>query len=216
MDHHRAYAPAAAATAPAVMTDPADPDPPQTRRQSNGELLRRARTGDRAALRQLIERLTPLVWNVARAQGLGAESAADATQQTWITFLQNMHLIRSPESLTGWLATVTRHNARKMRAAERRVELVEPHRLTDEPDPLADIDTDLVNREQHRCLWENLRKLPPACQELLRILAFTGHTSSRTVRDVLDMPPGSIGPTRGRCLAKLRTLLENDPRWSSR
>ena len=122
---------------------------------------------------------------------------------------------RSPESLTGWLVTVTRHNARKIRATERRVELVEPHRLTEEPDPLAHIDTDLLDRERYRCLLENLRKLPPTCQVLLRILAFTGHTSSRTVLDVLDMPPGSIGPTRGRCLAKLRTLLENDPRWSS-
>lgn len=211
MDQPSAHAPTATAAAPVLMRRPADR--PEVHRQETGELLRQARTGDRAALNQLIERLTPLVWNVARAQGLGPDSAADATQLTWIAFLQNMHLVRSPESLAGWLVTVTRRNAQRMRATERRVELVEPHRLTDQPDPLARIDTDIIDREQYRCLWENLNKLPPNCRELLRILAFTGHTSRRTVQDALDMPPGSIGPTRGRCLAKLRILLENDPRW---
>ena len=199
--------------APAEIKDAMQPA--EIRRRETGELLCRARAGDRAALDRLVERLTPLVWNVARAQGLGKEAASDIVQTTWVAFLENLHVIRTPESLAGWLVTVTRRHAQRMRQAERRVELVEPHRLTDEPDPVADASTDLVNREQYHCLWENLQKLSPTCQELLRILAFTGRTSHRTVLNVLEMPHGSIGPTRGRCLNKLRTLLQNDSRWSS-
>jgi len=209
----RSHEPAASPETPIPTTDVAQPA--EMRRRETGELLRRARAGDRTALEQIVERLTPLVWNVARAQGLGKESAADAVQATWVMLLENWYVIRSPEALAGWLVIVTRRNARAIRTTERRVELVEPHHLTDDPDPVAGLDTDLVNRERYRCLWDNLQKLPPTCQELLRILAFTGHTSHRTVLNVLDMPHGSIGPTRGRCLNKLRTLLQNDPRWDT-
>lgn len=164
---------------------------------------------------QIVERLTPLMWNVARAQGLDRESASDAVQVTWVKFLENLHRIRSPEALTGWLVTVTRNNVYAIRTAARRIELVDPHDFTDEPGPAAGLDVELVKSEQYRCLWDNLQKLPPTCQELLRILAFTGNTSYRAIGNILDMPQGSIGPTRGRCLNKLRNLLRQDPRWDS-
>jgi RNA polymerase sigma factor (sigma-70 family) len=189
--------------------------PAEIRRRETGELLRRVQAGERAALDQIVERLTPLMWNVARAQGLDKESASDVVQVTWVKLLENIHRIRSPEALISWLVTVTRHNAYATRTAQRRIELVDPHDLTDEPDPAAGLDTDLVKSEQYRCLWENLQKLPPTCQELLRILAFTGQTSYCTVSNVLDMPKGSIGPTRSRCLNKLKILLRHDPRWDS-
>jgi RNA polymerase sigma factor (sigma-70 family) len=178
-----------------------------------GELLCRARAGDRVALDQLVRQLTPLVWNVARARGLDKESASDVVQATWLAFLENLHAIRSPMAVAAWLVTVTRNQAQRSRSAARRVEFVEPNDLSLEPDPVAGFETAVADREQYRCLWENLRELPPTCQELLRILAFTGHTSRRQVLEVFDMPPGSIGPTRIRCLKKLKDLLQADPRW---
>jgi RNA polymerase sigma factor (sigma-70 family) len=209
----RGHTPAVSPEAPTLTTDLARPA--EIRRRENGELLCRAQAGERAALDQIIERLTPLVWHVARAQGLDRESASDTVQETWIAFLENIQSIRSPEAIAGWLITVTRRRALVTRMAQRRVNLVQPHDLTREPDPAPGLDTDLVNGEQYRCLWDNLQKLSPTCQELLRILAFTGHTGHRAVHDVLDMPRGSIGPTRGRCLNKLRALLRNDPRWDA-
>jgi RNA polymerase sigma factor (sigma-70 family) len=205
--------PAASSEAPAAVTDLTQPA--ETCRIETGELLRRARAGDRPALSQIVERLTPLVWSIARTQGLDNESAADVVQDTWITFLKNMQHIRSPDALPGWLVTVSRRHAQRMLIVAHRVQLVEPHRLADHADPVAGIDTDFATRERYRCLWDNLQKLPTTCQELLRILSFTDHTSYRTVMEALDMPKGSIGPTRRRCLNKLRVLLQNDPRWSS-
>lgn len=99
-----------------------------------------------------------------------------------------------PKPSPAWLATATRRNAHAIHKARRRVELVEPHGLADEPDSVASLDSGLITSELHRCLWDNLQKLPPNCQALLRILAFTGHISHRTVRNILDMPKGSIGP----------------------
>jgi RNA polymerase sigma factor (sigma-70 family) len=180
-----------------------------------GELLERARAGDRGALDEIVDRMNALVWNVARAQGLGAESASDVVQATWVALLEHMHTIRSPQALAAWLFTVARREAWRVREAERHVELVEPGAMTDLPPPLSGFENDVVDRDQHRCLWKNLRKLRPLCQELLRILAFTGHTNYQAVVEVLDIPKGSIGPTRSRCMKRLRELLRDDPTWSS-
>lgn len=193
-----------------------------------GELLRRTRAGNRAALDQLIERLTPLAWNIARAQGLGKEAASGAVQGTWVALLNNMHLIESPEALTDRLITITRRNARAIRTTTRRVEPAEPRELTDEPDPTVtsfdnaivsdhvnSLANNLISRERYRCLWENLQKLPRTCQEMLRILAFTAHTDQSAALNVLDMQHDGIGSACIRCLNELRTLLQNDPRWSA-
>jgi RNA polymerase sigma factor (sigma-70 family) len=196
--------------------DPPVPACPElARRRELGELLERARDGDRSALDEIVDRMNALVWNVARAQGVRREAAADVVQSTWVALLEHLHTIRSPEALAAWLTTVARRDARRVRAAERGVELVDPDTLADLPEALDGFESDVVDREQHKCLWENLRKLQPRCQELLRILAFTGHTNYRAVAEVLDMPKGSVGPTRSRCVKKLRELLRNDPRWSA-
>jgi hypothetical protein len=62
-------------------------------------------------------------------------------------------------------------------------------------------------------LWTHFEELPPKCQALLRVVAFADRPDYAAVSEALKMPMGSIGPTRGRCLAKLRTALANDPAW---
>jgi RNA polymerase sigma factor (sigma-70 family) len=190
--------------------------PNEIRRRQLGLLLRRARDGDRRAFDEIIERLTPLVWNVARAQGLSRETASDVVQTTWLQLLEHLHSIRMPEALAGWLVTVTRHEAHKVRKAQRRDELVEPEVLSDRPDPTGDIESRIADQEQYLCLWRNLRKLEPRCQELLRIVAFADRPDYRAIAEALKMPRGSIGPSRGRCLSKLRALLDADPTWTMR
>ena len=62
-------------------------------------------------------------------------------------------------------------------------------------------------------LWAHFQQLPQNCQALLRVIAFADRPDYAAVSESLGMPVGSIGPTRGRCLAKLRTALANDPAW---
>jgi RNA polymerase sigma factor (sigma-70 family) len=193
------------------------PDAPGRIRQLEvGRLLLQARAGDRLALDQIVDRLTPLVWNVVRARGLDLEASSDVVQSTWVALLEHLNDIRTPEALTGWLITVARRDAVRVRGQLKRDELVEPDALTDLPDPGDDLAIGVVSREQYRCLWHNLRKLSPRCQELLRIVAFADRPDYQAIAQALNMPRGSIGPNRGRCLAKLRALLAADPAWSPR
>ena len=56
-------------------------------------------------------------------------------------------------------------------------------------------------------LWAAVDGLPERCRRLLRIVAFENRPDYRELATELGMPVGSIGPTRGRCLAKLRVAL---------
>ncbi len=64
-------------------------------------------------------------------------------------------------------------------------------------------------------LWQHVAQLPERCQALLRVIAFADRPDYASVAEALGMPVGSIGPTRGRCLAKLREQLTNDPGWGT-
>lgn len=198
-------------------THPGTAQTPEARRQEAAELFRLARDGDNAAMEQLVRRLMPLVWNVARAQGISREAALDVVQTVWLSLLDNLTRIRRYEAVAGWLVIVARREAWRVGMAERRSVPTDPTAVVlDEPDRTEDVAALVSDEEQHRCLWRNLDKLPPRCQELLRTIAFSDRPNYGAISEALGMPKGSIGPTRGRCLAQLRKLLGNDPGWSSR
>ena len=67
--------------------------------------------------------------------------------------------------------------------------------------------------DRQRRLWEHVQGLPERCRELMRVIAFADRPDYALIAESLGMPVGSIGPTRGRCLAKLRQLLASDPQW---
>ena len=72
-----------------------------------------------------------------------------------------------------------------------------------------------LTNERDRVLWRNVRELPERCQEMLRIMAFADRPSYRDIAEAVGMGVTSVGATRGRCLDKLRTLLESDAGWGS-
>jgi len=178
-------------------------------------LLVSARAGDREAISELVKALTPLLWNVARAEGLDRDLAEDAVQDAWLSLVRSRDDIRSPQALTRWLMTVTRRAARALNVRHARQRTIDPEMLTGLPsqDPLA--EERMVEDERHRRLWWNVERLSPQCRKLLRIIAFVERPDYDLVSRELRMPKGSIGPTRGRCLSKLRRLLASDPGWSS-
>lgn len=175
----------------------------------------RAQGGDRTALDALVRRLTPLVWNVARAQGVDRDTAMDVVQTVWLSLLQQLDRIRTPAALAGWLVLVARREARRVATLQRRQVPVESETLSTE-DGCADVESAVIDGDQDRCLWRNVRKLSARCRELLRVIAYAERPDYEAIANALGMPKGSIGPTRGRCLAKLRTLLSEDAGWSDR
>jgi len=180
-----------------------------------GQLLVNARAGDREAIGELVRALTPLLWNVARAEGLDRDLAEDAVQDAWVSLIRSYDEIRSPQALTAWLMTVTRRRAQALHAGSTRLRTTDPADIPDVPDQDSTAEDVTLENEQYHRLWWNVQQLSPRCRKLLRIVAFVDRPDYDLVSRELQMPRGSIGPTRRRCLCKLRLLLASDPGWSS-
>lgn len=179
-------------------------------RDRHAACLMAARAGDRAALDVLVAELTPLVWHVARGNGLDRATAEDVVQTVWLALLRHLERLSEPRALVSWLITTTRREAsRTRRRGANQVEL--PDEVADQltnDDPLP--EAQLLRDERDRQLWAAFHRLPPRCQELLRMTVLAGRVEYRAVAEALHMPHGSIGPTRGRCLSSLRTLYDGE------
>jgi RNA polymerase sigma factor (sigma-70 family) len=177
--------------------------------------LERARNGETAALGEVVRELNPLLWHVARAEGLTSEEAADVVQTTWLELLRRLHDIRSPQAVTSWLVTAARREAWRIRKLSRRQVPDGAAELESVADPDPAPGERLLSDERDQALWRHFHGLPERCRTLLRIVAQVARPDYAVVAEAMGMPIGSIGPTRGRCLAKLREMLLADPRWST-
>lgn len=176
-----------------------------------GAHLLAAQHGDRAALDVLVRELTPLLWQVARAQGLDRDAAADVVQTVWLELLGSLGRIHSPNALVAWLVTVAKRESWRVRRSIRDRRGDDELTLGQLPDPRPVPEECLLETDRGRRLWAAVDQLPARCRTLLRIVAFTPRPDYSAVGRALRMPEGSIGPTRGRCLAKLRKVLTADP-----
>jgi RNA polymerase sigma factor (sigma-70 family) len=176
-----------------------------------GALLDAARDGSDDALGRIVTELSPMLWQVARATGLSTDDAADVVQTVWTRLVSHLGGIRVPAALIGWLVVTTRREAWQVSATRRRQLPTAQEWFCALPDPAGDCAEQVISGEQHRALWLAVGRLSPRCQELLRIIAFVPRPDYQSVAAELGMPTGSIGPTRGRCLAKLRAVITGDP-----
>jgi RNA polymerase sigma factor (sigma-70 family) len=177
-------------------------------------LLDAARAGQRDSLGEIVAELTPLLWHVARAQGLSRELAEDVVQTTWLRLLDHLHTIQTPRALTGWLVIVAKREAWHVGGVHRTDRPLDEQTALSLPDGAALPDEQVLTGERQRMLWALVGRLELRCQQLLRVIAFAPPANYATVAAALGMPVGSIGPTRGRCLAKLRALIAAEPAWS--
>jgi RNA polymerase sigma factor (sigma-70 family) len=163
----------------------------------------------------LIRQVTPLLWHVARGFRLDASSAEDVAQNTLLAFVRHSAEIAEPHAALRWLIVTARREAMRAVAQRDRTELVDdaartvPAPESDEPERV------VLATATQRVLWRNVAQLSERCRQLLRVIAFAERPDYATLSTALNMPIGSIGPTRGRCLAKLRVLLSADPEWEA-
>lgn len=164
--------------------------------------------GDTAALDALVRALSPRLWHAARAYGLDTERAQDVVQSAWLAMVSHAEAISAPRAIGAWLLTATRREAlRTARSAAtgRPIDDEEvQRRLPAQP------SAEQIALDDHEAstLWHAVATLPERCRRILRVLAFAERPNYAALAAELSMPVGSIGPTRGRCLAKLRDLLE--------
>ncbi len=178
-------------------------------------LVSAARQGSENALGQIVTELSPLLWQVARAAGLSSGDAEDVLQTVWMRLVAHLDDIHDSMALTAWLVTTAKREAWRVRAAERRQLPADQEMLAEVPDQGPGSEEQINLDDQRQALWAAIGRLSARCQELLRIIAFAPRPDYAAVAGALGMPIGSIGPTRGRCLAKLRALLASDPAGSS-
>jgi RNA polymerase sigma factor (sigma-70 family) len=171
-----------------------------------GALVVAAREGDETAWNKLVDEFGSLVWSIARAHRLGSSDAADVSQTTWLRLAEHLSRIREPERVGGWLAATARHEClRLLRRSQRELPLGD-----DLPEPTGPgvpmPAARLIRDERAAAIWNAFAQLPDRCQSLLRVLMADNPRSYEEVSESLEMPIGSIGPTRARCLERLRRL----------
>jgi RNA polymerase sigma factor (sigma-70 family) len=169
-------------------------------------LVARAKNGDQRAWDDLVERYAPLVWSICRRHQLSDADAGDVQQSVWLELVSQLDKICESAALPGWLATATRRECgRVLRAA--RGPLAAGHVPDAEtiPDQQAGMaDQELLTAERHAALREALTRLPPCCQQLISMLVQDPPMPYDQISAALNIPIGSIGPRRSRCLDKLR------------
>jgi RNA polymerase sigma factor (sigma-70 family) len=169
-------------------------------------LVAQARDGDKAAWDAIVERYGPLIWAICRRYRLDRPDADDVGQSVWLRLVDQLAVIRDPAALPGWIATTTRRECgRVISAARRREVLGYGEDIAESPtaDPAA-IEGEVLMAERNAVLREAFHQLPPRCQELIGLLLADPPVPYAEISDKLDIPVGSIGPTRARCLQRLR------------
>jgi RNA polymerase sigma factor (sigma-70 family) len=177
--------------------------------QEVADIVRRAASGERAAWDSLVARYVSLVWAVALQHGIGESDAADVAQSTWLRLLEHIDEIRDPARIGAWLATTARRESLRIVAMRRRIVLEGGSEAFDGPDRLlAPPDERMLSDERGQSVRQAFGTLPPAWQSLVSLLMSDPPMSYQEIGLELGVPVGSIGPTRGRCMTRMRAALD--------
>ena len=169
----------------------------------------RAADGDIEAWNQLIDQYGRLIWSITVRFKLSESDAADVVQTTWMRLIEHIDRIEQPDRVGSWLAATARNECLRHVAARKRIVLVHEDEEFDGSDQQGPaVDDALLAAERAQVVREAMTQLPPQWQQLMQLLMADPPVSYAEISDQLGLPVGSIGPTRGRCLAKLRVLLE--------
>jgi RNA polymerase sigma factor (sigma-70 family) len=174
--------------------------------------LQAAAAGDAQAWDRLVDRYAGLVWSICRAHRMSDDDAADVSQLTWMRLLENLERIRDPRRLAGWLATTCRRECLAFLRRSRFSTPVADEHMDRLLGGFAAADQSILVADQYATLWQAFLRLSEWCQQVLQALvveAEDGPPSYRLVAAALQVPVGSLGPTRARCLDQLRKLLDS-------
>jgi RNA polymerase sigma factor (sigma-70 family) len=172
-------------------------------------MVRRAGLGDRRAWNQLFDKYNKLIWSITLKFSLTESDAADVVQTTWMRLLEHIDRIEQPERVGSWLAVTARNECLRHVTSQRRIVLVdEDDHFEDPAREESMVDAALLANERAHTVRIAVSQLPPQWKRLMELLMADPPLSYAEISDQLGLPIGSIGPTRGRCLAKLRVLIE--------
>jgi RNA polymerase sigma factor (sigma-70 family) len=168
-------------------------------------LVNRAAGGDPAAWEEIVERYGPLVWSICARFQLSNHDREDVGQNVWLLLVEQLGKLREPAALPGWLATTTHRECLRVVTAARKSERLG----TGLDDALQFVDNTIIDEEilmaeRNAALRAAFAELQPKCQRLLAMLTSDPPSSYAEISATLQVPVGSIGPQRARCLERLR------------
>ena len=170
------------------------------------DLVLRARKGDADAWDALVERFAPLSWSICGRYSVGRADAHDVGQYVWLRLVDQLEAIHDPAALPGWLSTTTQreciHTLRAARSQQPLGHELDIESIPDEQTGMA--EHELLRAERRAALREAFYRLPPPCQRLVALLLEDPPVPYAEISARLGIPVGSIGPSRARCVEKLR------------
>jgi RNA polymerase sigma factor (sigma-70 family) len=173
-----------------------------------------ARAGDGGAQQTLVRELNDLLWRAARRTGLDRESASDVVQTAWLRLWHIEKDLEEPRALTKWLLTTVSREAWKQIGHMRREVVADPIDIPEQK-VIEDIEDGLVSVAEREAVRRAFLAQSERCRRLLAYVATVARPDYDVIAEALGMKRGSIGPTRGRCLDKMRRTLLDDPSWSA-
>jgi RNA polymerase sigma factor (sigma-70 family) len=190
-------------TAPLYVTD--------YKQLSDTDLISACRDGEEEAWDALVARYERLVYTIPSRYGLTPAEINDVFQSVWLALLKNLENLRQPDRIAAWLVTTTRRECWERRRGVNYEKVITSdlddqivRAKSEEPSP----DEIVATYEKHEALRRAMDQMDSRCRRLLRLLYFDPSIPSYAdVATKLNMPIGSIGPLRARCLKKLRKIL---------
>jgi RNA polymerase sigma factor (sigma-70 family) len=173
---------------------------------SDTDLVTRAAAGDQPAWDALVDRYAPLLWSLCHRHSLSDADADAIGQAVWLQLASQLGTLREPAALAGWLDATIRRECGKLPHAARELQAGRhaPDSETIPGEQTGMAEHELRAAERDAALREAFTRLPPCCQQLIALLTEDPPIPYAQISATLGIPPGSIGPSRRRCLNKLR------------
>ena len=170
------------------------------------DLVVRAGNSEKQAWDALVERYSPLIWSICRRHRLGDADARAVAQGIWWQLAYQLDEVHDPGALAGWLAAATWRECGNVRSAAGKLQVAgEISGAGRQPGRQArTAEQERLIAERHARLREAFGRLSPCCQRLLTLLIDESPIPDAEISARLGIPVGGIGPTRSRCLDKLR------------
>ncbi len=165
----------------------------------------RARAGDEKAWESLVRGLSGAVYRALASYGFPSEVREEVFQETFVKLVEHLDKIKEPLALPKWLMVCADNQAKNYL---RRKARVFPVATVPEVDDSVDVDVALLSRESRNAVYLGFQRLNPICQDLLRLLTVDPPLTYAEIAARLGRSHGDIGPTRRRCLDKLRQTPE--------
>lgn len=178
------------------------------KKYSDSELVSACLQGEAQAWEALITRYRRLIFSIPVRFGFSSADASDVFQAVCLKLIEHLRNLKDENKVSAWLITTTTRQCIHLRAQRFREGGGVDEDVEEPPDPSENMEDLQLQVEEQQMVRDSVDQLPERCRSLVELLYFDSKSPSyEDISQNLGMPVASIGPTRARCLDKLRAIL---------